>query len=206
MKKNLSTHPKQEQTLVLIKPDGVQRTLVGEIIKRYERTGLKLVGLKFLVPSPKLVERHYLLEPGWLKKTGEKSIKGYVDKGLTPPSRDAEALGHRVLGFLTRYLTSGPVVALVWQGAHAVQIVRKLTGGTEPLCSDVGTIRGDFVIDSYALSDTTGRSVRNLVHASSSVAEARAEIKLWFTPRELVSYGLVQEKILYDVNLDGILE
>jgi nucleoside-diphosphate kinase len=202
----MKNQPQAERTLVLIKPDGVQRTLVGEIIKRYERTGLKLVGLKFLVPSPKLVERHYLLEPGWLEKTGEKSIQSYLTKGLTPPSRDPQAVGRRVLGFLTRYLTSGPVVALVWQGAHAVQIVRKLTGGTEPLCSDVGTIRGDFVIDSYALSDTTGRSVRNLVHASSSVAEARAEIKLWFTPRELVSYGLVQEKILYDVNLDGILE
>jgi len=84
--------------------------------------------------------------------------------------------------------------------------VRKVTGGTEPLTSDVGTIRGDFVLDSYQMADTDGRAVRNLIHASGSVEEAENEIKHWFKESELVRYKLVQEQILYDVNLDGILE
>ena len=92
------------------------------------------------------------------------------------------------------------------QGAHAVAIVRKLVGGTEPLTSDVGTIRGDFVLDSYQMSDTDGRAVRNLVHASGSVKEAEAELAHWFGRNEIVNYRLVGEQILYDVNLDGLLE
>ena len=103
-------------------------------------------------------------------------------------------------------MTSGPVVLMVWQGAHSVEVVRKITGGTEPRSSDVGTIRGDFVLDSYAMADVDKRSIRNLVHASGSVEEAENEIKHWFDEKELTNYRLVQEQILYDVNLDGILE
>jgi len=95
---------------------------------------------------------------------------------------------------------------MVWEGAHAVKIVRKLVGNTEPLSSDVGTIRGDYVLDSYQLSDTAGRAVRNIIHASGSTEEAENEIKHWFSPEEIINYRLVQEQILYDVNLDGILE
>ena len=199
-------HPKSERTLVLIKPDGIQRGLAGEIIKRYERIGLKLVGLKMLVPTPELVEKHYTLDPNWRRVTGEKTIKGYRDKGLTPPSEDPLYITGLLLEKLKKYLSSGPVVALVWQGAHAGAIVRKITGGTEPLTSDIGTIRGDFVLDSYQMSDNDNRSVRNLIHASGSVGEAKKEIALWFRPAELINYRLVAEQILYDVNLDGILE
>lgn len=199
-------HPKEERTLVLIKPDGIQRTLIGEIIKRYERVGLKLCGLKMLVPTPDFVEKHYTLDPGWYKSNGEKSIKGYLDKGLEPPSRDPLEMSGRTLAKLKKYMSSGPVVAMVWQGAHAVAIVRKITGGTEPLTSDIGTIRGDYVLDSYSISDQDNRSTRNLVHASGSVSEAKNEIDLWFKPEEVIDYRLVQEQILYDVNLDGILE
>lgn len=200
------SHPKTERTLVLIKPDGIQRSLVGEIIKRFERAGLKLVGLKMLVPTAAHIEAHYTLDPAWRKVTGEKTIKGYESKGLVPPSRDPLEITARILAGLKKYLTSGPVVALALQGAHAVAIVRKLVGGTEPLTSDVGTIRGDFVLDSYQMSDTDGRTVRNLVHASGSVKEADAELAHWFTAPELTNYRLVQEQILYDVNLDGLLE
>lgn len=202
----MKKHPKDERTLVLIKPDGIQRTLVGEIIQRYERIGLKLVGIKLIIPTSAFVEKHYTLDPDWRQAVGEKSIKGYLDKGLEPPSRDPLKVAKRVLDALAKYLTSGPVVAMVWQGANAVKIVRKITGGTEPLTSDIGTIRGDFVLDSYAMADTDKRSVRNLVHASGSTKEAQKEIKLWFKAAELVDYRLVQEQILYDVNLDGILE
>lgn len=199
-------HPKTERTLVLIKPDGVQRSLIGEIVKRYERSGLKLAGLKFLVPAPELVERHYDLDPNWRKNVGEKSIKAYQQKGLTPPSLDPLAVAAPVIERLKKYLSSGPVVAMVWQGANAVAVVRKITGGTEPLTSDVGTIRGDLVLDSYALADGDERAVRNLIHASGSVTEALGELQLWFKPEEIIDYRLVQEQILYDVNLDGILE
>jgi len=103
-------------------------------------------------------------------------------------------------------MVSGPVIIMVWEGAHAVAIVRKLVGATEPLVSDVGSIRGDFVLDSYSMSDTDKRSVRNLIHASGSTEEAEKEIKHWFKPEEIINYRLVSEEILYDVNLDGILE
>jgi len=199
-------HPKDERTLVLIKPDGIQRTLIGEIIKRYERIGLKLVGIKLVVPTAAQVEKHYTVDPGWRLATGEKSIQSYLKKGLKPPSTDPLVLSGRVLERLKKYLTSGPVVTMVWQGAHAVLIVRKITGGTEPLTSDIGTIRGDYVLDSYSMSDTDGRAVRNLVHASGSTEDAQKEIKIWFKPGELVDYRLIQEQIIYDVNLDGILE
>lgn len=199
-------HHKYERTLVIIKPDGVQRSLVGEIIRRYERVGLKLVAIKMLVPSSSHAEAHYMLDPGWLEAVGRKTIEGYKSKNLKPPSEDPKALGATVLSGLKKYMASGPAIAMVWQGAHVVKIVRKLTGGTEPLTSDVGTIRGDFVLDSYQMADTDGRSVRNLVHASGSVEEADKEIAHWFTKEELIDYRLVQESILYDVNLDGILE
>ena len=197
---------KNEKTLVVIKPDGVQRSLIGEVVKRYERSGLKLVGLKMIVPTAEHIEKHYTVDPEWRRVTGEKTIKGYKDKGLQPPSEDPLATAAIILENLKKYMTSGPVIAMIWQGVHAVKIVRKITGGTEPFTSDVGTIRGDFVLDSYQLSDTDGRAVRNLIHASDSVEEANKEIALWFRPDEIVNYRLVQEQILYDVNLDGILE
>jgi len=199
-------HPKEERTLVLIKPDGIQRSLIGEILGRYERIGLKLVGLKMLVPTKEFVEQHYTLDPTWLKKTGEKTIAGYESHGLKPPSGNPEEISAKILENLKKYVTAGPVVAMVWQGAHAVEIVRKVTGGTEPLSSDVGTVRGDFVLDSYQMADKDDRAVRNLIHASGSTKEAEKEIAHWFNKEELVRYKVIQEKILYDVNLDGILE
>ena len=199
-------HPKEERTLVIVKPDGVQRSLIGEIIKRYERMGLKLVGLKLFIPTEAQVEEHYLLDSGWKEGVGKKAIASYEKKGLKPPTTDPIAAGEKVLAGLRKYLTAGPVVASVWQGAHAVEIIRKVTGGTEPLTSDVGTIRGDFVLDSYQMADTDSRAVRNLIHASGSVEEAKKEIPHWFNEEELVNYRLVQEQILYDVDLDGILE
>lgn len=199
-------HPKQERTLVIIKPDGIQRALMGEIFSRYERVGLKLLGVKMLVPTPEHIEAHYTLDPEWRRLTGEKTIKSYKEQGLTPPNEDPLVITANILANLKKYMASGPVLAMVWQGAHAVKIIRKITGGTEPLSSDVGTIRGDYVLDSYTMSNTDGRSVRNLVHASGSVAEAEMEIKHWFKEEDLINYRLIQEQIIYDVNLDGILE
>lgn len=204
--KTQAKHRKYERTLVLIKPDGVQRSLIGEIIARYERIGLKLVAIKMIVPTKAMIEKHYTLDPNWMRITGEKTIKGYIDKGLTPPHTDPLEITRILIKNLVNYVASGPVVAMIWQGAHAVPIVRKITGGTEPLTSDVGTIRGDFVLDSYEVSDKDGRAIRNLIHASGSASEAENEIKHWFNEKEITNYNLVQDKILYDVNLDGIME
>ena len=201
-----SKNIKKERTVVLIKPDGVQRSLIGEIIKRFERSGLKLVALKMAVPTAELVEKHYLTDPEWPRKTGEKTIDSYKKKGKAPPSEAPLEITKIDLENLKRYMSSGPVVVMIWQGLHAVSIVRKITGGTEPLTSDVGTIRGDFTIDSYEISDIDGRAVRNLIHASGSADEAEKEIPIWFNTHEVFGYRLVQESILYDVNLDGILE
>lgn len=202
----MKKHPKTEKTLIVIKPDGIQRSLVGEIIGRFERVGLKLVGIKLMTLTPEFVEKHYTLDPEWRMKTGMKRVEAAKAKGEKLASEDPMVITGIVLERLSRYMTSGPVIAMVWQGAHAVEIVRKLVGGTEPRTTDVGTIRGDFVLDSYEMGDIDDRSVRNLVHASGSVSEAEKEIPHWFNKNEIVEYRLVQEQILYDVNLDGILE
>ena len=136
-------HHKKERTLAIIKPDGVQRSLIGEIVKRYEKVGLKLVGLKIIVPTSAHVEKHYTLDPEWKKNVGEKTIAAYKKQGVKPPVEDPVEQGENVLAALKKYFTSGPVIAMVWEGAHAVEIIRKLTGGTEPRTSDVGYIRGD---------------------------------------------------------------
>ncbi len=197
---------KKEKTLVIIKPDGVQRTLIGEIIKRYERSGLKIVGLKMVTVDSDFVRQHYTTDPEWFLKTGKKTIESYKKKGKNPPSDDPLKVTEIVFKNLVKYLTSGPVVAMVWQGMHAAGIVKKITGITEPLTSDMGTIRGDLTIDSYEVADVDNRAVRNLVHASSSPEEAEKEIALWFKPEELMNYRLINDEILYDVDLNGILE
>ena len=199
-------HPSKERTLVLLKPDAIQRSLMGEIIMRYERLGLKLVGLKLCVPTENQVEGHYTLDPNWRRVTGEKTIKGYRDRGLTPPSEDPLEITAKILKGLKKYLTAGPVVAMVWEGAHAVESVRKITGGTEPRGAAVGTIRGDFVLDSYIMSDQDDRAVRNLIHASGSVDEAAMEIPHWFKKDELVDYKVKHEDIIYAKELEGIFE
>jgi len=197
---------KNEKTLVIIKPDGIQRSLVGEIIRRLEKVGLKLVAVKMVIPDNDFIEKHYTIDPEWRRITGEKTIKSYRDKGLKPPHDDPYKITEIILNNLKKFMCSGPVIAMVWQGVHSVKIVRKLVGGTEPFTSDVGTIRGDFVLDSYQLSDIDGRAIRNLIHASGSIEDAGKEIKLWFKSEEIIKYKLISEKILYDVNLDGILE
>lgn len=194
----MTLHPKKERTLVIIKPDGLQRNLVGEIISRYERVGLKLVAMKMMIPTEGLIEKHYTLDPEWIRIAGEKSIKNAKEKGHPVISEIPIEVGNIVLNSLKKYLTSGPIISMVWEGVHAVAIVRKMTGTTEPLSSDVGTIRGDFVLDSYQLSNQDGRAIRNLVHASGSPKEANDEIKHWFKDSEIIEYTHIQEKILYD--------
>jgi nucleoside-diphosphate kinase len=197
---------KQEKTLVIIKPDGVQRSLIGEVIRRYETCGLKLVALKMLIPDKERVLSHYSIDPDWALKSGTKTFESYKSRGLPTPGDDPVKFAEGVRKNLVNFMASGPIVAMVWQGVGAVAVVRKITGSTEPLTSSPGTIRGDYTIDSYDLANMDDRSVRNVVHASGSVDEAIKEIPIWFTKEEVLNYRLVSEEIIYDVNLDGILE
>ncbi len=198
----------KERTVVIVKPDGVQRSLIGEIIKRYEQVGLKLIAMKMVMPTEEMATKHYYDVGGdeWIEEVGRKAAAAYKKKGMKSPYKTYKENGWAVLKANAKYLSAGPVVAMVWQGAQAVGLVRKITGGTEPLTSDIGTIRGDYTLDSYALADTDQRSVRNLIHASGDPEEAAKEIKIWFKDDELLNYNHLSERILYDVNLDGIKE
>lgn len=198
----------KERTLVIIKPDGVQRNLVGEIIKRFERVGLKITGMKFVYPSEDMATKHYYDVGGdeWLEEVGRKASAAYEKKGMQSPYSTYKENGEAVLKSNAKYLSSGPVVAFVLEGNQAVELTRKLTGATEPLSADVGSIRADFTLDSYSLADTDGRSVRNLLHASGNAEEAEIEIGIWFKEDELIDYTHLDEKILYDVNMDGTQE
>lgn len=198
-------HPKKQQTFVMVKPDGVQRALVGEIVHRIERTGLKLVGLKMLTPSRSQAAEHYGKNDAWCEKVGERTIENMKNAG-EEPTKTALEYGREVLEGLYDFLTSSPVVAMVWEGNQAVGVVKKIVGDTEPLTSDVGTIRGDYTIDSYEIANIDTRAVRNLIHCSDQVDEAEREMNIWFSPEELVRYRHIAERMLYDVNLDGLLE
>ena len=205
---SMDNHPKKERTLVIIKPDGVQRTLIGEIIKRYEQVGLKMIALKMLVPTEEMATKHYYEVGGdaWLEEVGRKASAAYEKKGLKSPFATFKDNGIAIMKANAKYLSAGPVVAMIWQGNNATALVRKITGSTEPASSDMGTIRGDFTLDTYMIADTDQRSIRNLIHASGNTEEAEKEIPIWFKKEEILSYRLIADEILYDVNLDGIVE
>lgn len=198
-------HFKSERTLVIIKPDGVQRSLMGEIVSRFERTGLKMVGMKFGMLDEKKVWEHYNKDDAWFLKKGAKIAEDRKANGLAADKESIE-YGKDIIHALVTFMTCGPVLAFVLQGNQAVAVVKKLVGETEPATSDVGTIRGDLTIDSYAIAAVDDRAVRNLIHCSDNLADAEREIALWFEDHELMKYRLIPEAILYDVNLDGILE
>lgn len=201
----MDTHPKKEHSLVIIKPDGIQRALIGNILARFERTGLKFVAMKLVVPKAEQCWEHYNKDEEWFLKKGARIVEDRTAHGM-PIEKEAREYGKDIIQSNVDFFTSGPVLAFVIEGNQSVAIVKKIVGGTEPTTSDVGTIRGDLTVDSYALSSLDNRAVRNLVHCSDSPEEAEREVKIWFTPEELIGYRLVQEQILYDVNLDGILE
>ncbi len=198
-------HPSTERSFVIIKPDGVQRGLIGEIIRRFERTGLKLTCLKFAVLDSAKVWAHYGKDDAWFLRKGQGIIDDRKSHGL-PIEKDALQYGKDIIDVVVKFMVSGPVAIMVLQGNQAVAVVKKIVGGTEPSTSDVGTIRGDLTLDSYSISALDERAIRNLIHCSDSPEEAGREIALWLTKDEVINYRLVGEQILYDVNLDGILE
>ena len=197
-------HPKKERTFVIVKPDGVQRALLGEILARYERTGLKLVGLRFGMADEKKLWEHYNKDDSWFLKKGTKIAADKKANGLAADKEPIE-YGKDIIRQLVTFMTAGPVLMMAWEGNQAVAVVKKLTGDTEPATSDVGTIRGDLTLDSYEIAAVDDRAVRNLIHCSDAPEEAKREIALWFGENDLLNYRLFAEEILYNVNLDGII-
>jgi nucleoside-diphosphate kinase len=195
----------KERTFVIIKPDGIQRSLVGNILSRFERTGLKIAGMKLAVLDEKRVWDHYAKDDAWFMAKGTKIVANRTAAGMEVTKEPIE-YGKDIIRALVKFMTCGPVVMLCVQGNQSVAVVKKLVGDTEPATSDVGTIRGDLTVDSYSMANIDDRAVRNLIHCSDSVEEAQREIALWWKDEELVNYRLVTEQTLYDVNLDGILE
>ncbi len=192
---------RHERTLVFLKPDGVQRGLVGEVVRRFERAGLKLVGMKMLWPTRELLEKHYPKDEGFLKIIGGKTKEAFATYGLDVKREtgtdDPAEIGRQVRGWLLEYVSSGPVVAFVVEGIHAVNTVRKLVGDTLPFRAAPGTIRGDFSIDSPTVANVAKRPVRNLIHASGSLEEAAVEIPLWFRATEVYEYHRADEHTMF---------
>jgi len=198
-------HPKKELSLVILKPDAIQRSLMGTIISRIENTGLKFVAMNLVVPKAEQCWKHYNKDEAWFLKKGTRVVEDRKAQDL-PIEKEPIEYGKDIIQGNVDFFTSGPVLAFIVEGNQSVSIVKKLVGGTEPTTSDVGTIRGDLTVDSYALTSIDNRAVRNLVHCSDSPEEAEREIPIWFKESDILKYRLVQEQILYDVNLDGILE
>jgi nucleoside-diphosphate kinase len=199
---------KTQKTFTMIKHDGVQRNLVGEIIKRFEQAGLKLVAIKMFVPDMERATKHYGKDDAWCQKKGDIYVGNMQERGETP-TRPAIEYGRDIVRALLKYITCGPVIAMVWEGNQSVAIAKKLAGGTEPTTSDVGTIRGDYTLDSYAIANMDSRAVRNLIHITDPAdpeGTAEMEIGIWFSPEEIIAYRHINEAMLYDANLDGILE
>lgn len=198
-------NPKKEQSLVILKPDTIQRSLIGELISRIEKTGLKISALKMFIAEEEKLWQHYNKDDKWFKEKGDKLVKIREAQAM-PVEKEAIEYGRDIIKALVNFMSCGPVIAMVIEGNQAVGIVKKLVGGTEPLSSDVGTIRGDLTLDSYELANIDSRAIRNLIHCSDHPDEAKREIGLWFNAEEIISYSLISEKMLYDVNLDGLKE
>lgn len=191
----------REQTLVVIKPDGVARGLVGEILRRFERVGLKVVASKMMQVTPEHAEKHYPedRESLW-KGIGGKTLENYGEMGVDAKKElgtdDPLEIGHMVRVWLHKYISEGPVFACVLEGPHAVELVRRITGHTLPLKAESGTIRGDFSFDSSYLANSAKRPIRNLIHASGDPEEAEYEVSLWFGDDEIVSYTRADEVVM----------
>lgn len=190
-------HPKEEKTLVLIKPDAVKRGLIGEIIRRFESRGLKIVGLKMINGTPKEFDKHYPKDKAWITNLGNRTVGTYKKYGYSLKkdfgTEDPFEIGNIFRRWLIDFMASGPVVKILIEGVHAIDVVRKITGDTQPHFALTGTIRGDFSVDSAGAANKSGRAVHNLIHASGNKEEARNEIMLWFGPDEVCDYKRIEE-------------
>ena len=192
-------HPKEEQTFLIIKPDGVRRGLTGEIIRRVEMRGLKIVALSMFQATREQMDEHYPKAESWIKRIGEKTLATYEKYGYDVErelgTADPFAIGTMVRNWLLDYMTSSPLVKMVIKGPHAVDMVRKLGGNTMPALAEMGTIRGDFSVDSAAAANRDKRAVYNILHASETLQEAAHEIAHWFKEKEIHDYQRAEEML-----------
>ena len=191
----------KQKALLIIKPDGVQRGLIGKIIARFERVGLKIIGLKFEMASKEKVVAHYPETEAWFAKVGQRTLTNYEKKGLDArkvfKTNDAVAIGKIVKGWLITYFQESPVFMCVVEGYGCIEIVRKLSGNTIPVLAAPGTIRGDFSHDTIDLANEQNRPLRNIIHASDTPEDGEKEVALWFKPEELFNYQLAGERFMY---------
>lgn len=195
------TNPKQERTVVLVKPDGVKRGLIGEVVRRLEQRGLKIVAMKMVLASKEKARGHYPNTPEWLTGMGNKTLENYAQHGKDPMTEvgtvDPLEIGKMAAGWNEEFLSSGPIVAMIVEGLHAIPAVRKIVGSTLPVKADVGTIRGDYSTDSPTLANADRRAIHNLVHASGDDQEAAHEVTYWFLPEEIQTYTRADEAIIF---------
>ncbi len=185
-------NPKEERTFVMLKPDGVKKGLIGEVIKRFEQRGLKIVALEMFQPTHEEIDSHYPKDTKWITRLGEKTLATYAkysydameDFGTVEP----EKIGPEIRKWLLDYMLSAPLVKMVVEGVHAVDMVRKIAGPTMPYLADMGTIRGDFSNDSPAVANAEKRAIANILHASETPEEAAHEIEHWFGKKPIHRY------------------
>lgn len=193
--------PKEEKTVVLIKPDGVKRGLIGEVTSRIERRGLKIIALEMIWATKQQMDDHYPKDAKWVSRLGEKTKATYEKYGYDIKKElktdDNLKIGKMIREWLINYMTSGPLVKMIVKGIHAVDMLRKLVGDTIPALSEMGTIRGDFSVDSSAAANRGKRAVHNIVHASETLEEAEHEIKFWFSLEEIHDYKRAEEDIMF---------
>ena len=194
-------HPKEEKTVLLIKPDGVKRGLIGEIISQIEKRGLKIIALEMVQATKEQIDGHYPKDEKWIKRLGEKTLKNYRDFGFDVKKElgtdDLMEIGKQVRSWLIDYLTSGPIVKMIIKGIHAIDMVRKLAGPSMPAEAEMGTIRGDFSVDDATAANRDKRAIHNIVHASETPEEAKHEIEFWFSPEEVCDYKRAEEDIMF---------
>jgi len=186
----------KERTFLMMKPDGVVRGLTGDVVKRIERVGLKIVALKMFWATREQINEHYPKDDGWLKRIGQKTKVNYDRYGLDIKSLGTDndkKIGLMVRGWLLDYLTSAPMIKMVIEGPHAVDLIRKMAGNTIPAQAEMGTIRGDFSVDSAAFANRDKRAIFNVIHASETPEEAKHEIEFWFGPEEIYNYEKIEE-------------
>ena len=195
------TNPKKEKTVFIIKPDGVKRGLVGEILSRFEKRGLKIIALDMILASKEEMDSHYPKDEAWVKRLGEKSLANYRQYGVDSKEKlgtdNPLEIGQMLRRWVVEYMTSGPVVKGVVSGVHAIDMVRKICGNSLPNLAEMGTIRGDFSVDSAVSANLNKRSIRNIIHASENKQEVENELSLWFKSEEIHDYKRAEEDIMF---------
>ena len=187
-----SSNPKEELTFVMVKPDGVKKGLIGEVIRRFEQRDLKIVALEMFMPTKAQIDDHYPKDEAWIRRLGQKTLGTYKQYGYDAKvelgTDDDLKLGKMVRGWLLNFMMSAPLVRMAVQGIHAVDVVRKIAGPTLPYKAEMGTIRGDYSIDSPLLANKEKRAVANIIHCSETAEEALHEIQHWFGKTVIHSY------------------